>query len=113
MNPKIQKLIPKYIHEAFAKQGDTSEKAMKDIKIICKLFNPCGHGTWWLYENIEEDIYMAFCLLDNPGFAEIGTVSLEEMVALRLPMGLGIERDLSFEPGEKTLEEVWNEVKGK
>jgi hypothetical protein len=113
MNPKIDKLIPVSVQKAFAEQGDTSEKCMADVKIICKLFNPIGAGTWWLYEHIEEDIYMAFCLLDSPQYAEIGTISLEEMVSVKLPLGLSIERDLYFEVGEKTLEQVWNEVKGK
>ena len=86
---------------------------MKDIKIIAKLFNPIGAGTWFLYEHIEDDIYMAFCLLDSPQYAEIGTISIEEMLSVRLPLGLRIERDLYFEVGEKTLQQIWNEVKGK
>lgn len=107
----IDKLIPKGIQEAFQKQGYTGNKKMSDIKIICKLFNPCGTGTWWLYEHVEEDIYMAFCLLHNPQDAEIGTISLDEMLALRLPMGLTIEIDLCFKPGEMTLKQVFDEVK--
>lgn len=111
MNSKIKNLIPESIKQAFAKQGYTGDKEMSDIKIICKLFNPCGVGTWWLYEHIEEDIFMAFCLLDDPSYAEIGTISLEEMIALKLPFGLSIERDIHFPTGEKTLKQIWDSVK--
>ncbi|HUT86357.1 MAG TPA: DUF2958 domain-containing protein [Elusimicrobiales bacterium] len=106
------KLLTKAIENAFVKQGDTSEKSSKDIKVICKFFNPVGSGTWWLFERLDEDVFMAFCLLDDPTFAEIGTVSLREFQELKLPFGLGIERDLSFDIGEKTVQEVMDEVKG-
>lgn len=109
----IDKLIPKKIEAAFQAQGYTGDKSMWQIKIICKLFNPVGAGTWWLYEHVEEDIYMAFCCLGNPQDAEIGTISVNEMLALKLPFGLSIERDLYFEPGEKTLKKVYDEVKNK
>ena len=109
------KLLTKKIEEAFAKQGDTSNKSSKDIKVICKFFNPMGAGTWWVYERLEndKDIFYCFALLDDPTFAELGTISLKEMEALKLPFGLGIERDLSFEIGEKTVQEVIDEVQGK
>lgn len=111
MNSKFKHLFTNEIIRAFAKQGYTGDKEMSEIKIICKLFNPCGIGTWFLYEHVEEDIYMAFCLLDDPSCAEIGTISLNELVALKLPFGLGIERDIYFHSGEKTLNQIWDEVK--
>lgn len=103
-------LITKELQEAFKKQGYVGDKSFKDIPVICKLFNPMGAGTWWLYEHVEDDIYMAYCLLDDPTFAECGTISINEMKALRLPFGLGIERDICFEIGQKTLQEVIDEV---
>jgi len=104
-------LLTKAIEQAFKKQGDTSEKSSKDIKVICKFFNPVGVGTWWLYERLDDDVFMAFCLLDDPTFAELGSISLSEMKSLKLPFGLGIERDTSFEVGEKTVQQVIDEVK--
>jgi hypothetical protein len=104
------KLLTKAIEAAFKKQGDTSEKSSKDIKVICKFFNPVGAGTWWLYERLDDDIFMAFCLLDDPTFAELGSISLSEMESVKLRFGLGIERDTSFEVGEKTVQEVMDEV---
>lgn len=105
-------LITKEIEAAFQKQGDTSEKGMAEIQIICKLFNPAGAGTWWLYEDLGDGIYMAFALLDSPMFAEIGTINIDEMKALKLPFGLGIERDTSVKPFQLNLKEVYDKVKG-
>ena len=70
------KIITKEIEKAFQKQGDTSQKSMEEIKIVMKLFNPQGAGTWYLYEKLDEDVYMAFVNLDDPICAEIGTVSM-------------------------------------
>lgn len=105
------KLITKAVENAFKKQGYCGDKSMNDIKIVCKLFNPAGAGTWYLYEHIEDDIYMAFVTLGDPMDAEIGTVSLDELKSLRLPFGLSIERDMSFDPLSRTLKDVYDKVK--
>lgn len=105
------KIITKAIEKAFEKQGDTSQKSAKDIKIVMKLFNPAGAGTWYIYEKLDEDIYMAFVNLGDPQMAECGTVSMSELMGLRLPFGLSIERDMHFDPLSKTLEEVMDTIK--
>ena len=106
------KLITKEIERAFEKQGYTGEKTGDEIKIVCKLFNPIGAGTWYLYEKIDEDVFMCFANLDDPQFAECGTVSLSELKRIFHPVfGLGIERDKHFEPLKHTLKEVINVVK--
>jgi hypothetical protein len=105
------KIITKEIERAFEKQGDTSEMSMDKIKIVMKLFNPAGAGTWYIYEKLDEDIYMAFVNLGDPMMAEIGTVSMQELTNLRLPFGLKIERDRYFEPLSMTLKEVYDKVK--
>ncbi len=105
------KLITKAIENAFAKQGDTSQKSMADIKIVMKLFNPMGAGTWYLYEHVEDDIYMCFANLGDPMCAERGTVSMTEIESVRLPFGMSIERDMHFDPLSITLKEVYDKVK--
>lgn len=105
------KIITKEIEAMFAKQGDTSEKEMKEIKIIMKLFNPAGAGTWYLYEKLDDDVYMCFANLGDSEMAEMGTVSMSELMSLRLPFGLHIERDKGFKPMSITLEEVYNKIK--
>jgi hypothetical protein len=106
----IKQLLPKYIKDAFEKQGYVGDKKISEIKVVCKFFNPIGAGTWWLYEKIDEDIYMCFALLSEPMFAELGTISISELANLKLPLGLHIERDIHFEPFSKTLQEVIDNV---
>ena len=105
------KIITKPIEKAFEKQGDTSQLEMKDIFIIMKLFNPCGAGTWYLYEKLDDDVYMCFANLGDPMMAEIGTVSMNEILSYRGMFGLGIERDMHFESMKMTLREVYDKVK--
>ena len=103
------KIITKAIEAAFAKQGDTSQKEMKDIKIVLKLFG--GACTWYLYEKLEDDIYMAFVNLGDPEMSECGTVSMSEIMSIKFPpFGLGVERDKFFDPLSRTLEDVINTV---
>jgi len=97
-------LITKEIAEAFEEQGDTSEKLPEDIMVLVKFFNPLGFERWYLYDKIDEDIYMAYVNLGDIRFAECGTVSLKEIQSIRLPMGMRIERDIYF--GKPTLREV-------
>lgn len=106
-------LITKEIAEAFEKQGSMANTPPEKIPVICKLFNPCGAGTWYLYEREknEPDVFWCFVNLGDREMAECGTVSISEMAELTLMFGLGIERDKFFNPGEKTLQEVIDIVK--
>lgn len=105
------KILSKEILNAFNKQGNTSNKSAKDIKIIMMLFNPMGAGTWYLYEKLDDDIYMCFANLGDIDYAECGTVSMSELMNVRLSFGLHIERDKFFEPLSMSLEEVVKKVK--
>jgi hypothetical protein len=64
---------------------------------VIKLFNPLGAGTW-LAAELAEDGDTLFGLADlGFGCPELGYFSLSEIAAVRLPYGLFIERDLSFD----------------
>jgi len=105
------KIITKPIEKAFETQGATGHLEMSEIKIVMKLFGG-GACTWYIYEKLDEDIYMAFVTLGDPEMAEMGTVSMSELLSIKFPpFGLGIERDMHFEPLSMTLEEVYNKVK--
>jgi hypothetical protein len=62
---------------------------------VLKFFNPLGAGVW-LATELDADGDTLFGLADL-GEPELGSFSLAEMAAVRLPIGLGIERDLVFE----------------
>lgn len=64
---------------------------------VVKLFNPMGAATW-LVSELDPDGDSLFGLADlGFGSPELGTFSLSELASLRLPFGLGIERDILFE----------------
>ncbi len=61
---------------------------------IVKFFNPFGAGVW-LATELEADGDTMFGLADI-GYPELGSWSFEELRSIRLPFGMGIERDLLF-----------------
>lgn len=62
---------------------------------VVRFFNPVGHATW-LATEIDEDGVL-FGLADlGFGSPELGSFALEELESIRLPFGLGIERDVLF-----------------
>ena len=105
------KIITKAIEKAFAKQGATGHLEMSEIKIVMKLFGG-GAFTCYLYEKLDDDLYMAFVNNGDSEMAELGTVSMSELLAIKFrPFGLGIERDRYFDPLSMSLEDVYNKVK--
>ena len=63
---------------------------------VVKFFNPVGAATW-LFSELEADGDTLFGLCDlGFGCPELGSASLSEIVAVDLPFGLKIERDLCF-----------------
>jgi hypothetical protein len=63
---------------------------------VLKLFNPVGPATW-LASELDGDGDTLFGLADlGFGCPELGSFSLSELGAIRLPFGQGIERDLYF-----------------
>lgn len=61
---------------------------------VVKFFNPLGAGLW-LATELDADGDILFGLTDL-GEPELGYFSLEEIASVRLPFGLGIERDILF-----------------
>jgi hypothetical protein len=73
------------------------------ITPVVKLFCPWGAATWLISEIDPDEPWIAFGLCDlGMGEPEIGSVSLDELAALRGPLALQIERDLHFK-ADKTL----------
>ncbi|WP_449472593.1 DUF2958 domain-containing protein [Sphingobium chungangianum] len=81
-------------HDAHRAAADTD--ARHDPAPVVKFFNPMGAATW-LATELYDDGDTLFGLADL-GFdcPELGVFSLSEIVGLRLPFGLGIERDTGF-----------------
>lgn len=76
-----------------AQRADTAEP---DPVPVLKLFNPVGPATW-LAPELAENGDRLFGLADlGFGCPELGYFSLSEIASVRLPFGLGIERDADF-----------------
>jgi len=72
-----------------------------------KFFTPDSSWTWYASEFDGDDIL--YGLVD--GFeVEFGTFSLKELQAVRGPLGLPIERDVSFTP--IPLDQLYRELRG-
>lgn len=105
-------LIPTNLRLALNANGLTSRihaarEARFDPFPVVKLFNPIGAGTW-LASEIDADGDTLFGLADlGFGCPELGSFSLAEIAAVRLPFGLAIERDIAFD-GLAPLS-VWTE----
>ncbi len=70
---------------------------LKHQDVIAKIFNPFGHGTWYLINQDPEDPDYLWAVVDLME-VEIGSVSKKELEQTRVRFNLGLERDLYFEP---------------
>lgn len=71
-------------------------KCEPDPVPVAKLFNPLGAATWLCVE-LAGDGDTIHGLADlGFGTPEVGAFSLSEIASLRLPFGMGIERDIGF-----------------
>ncbi|HAZ11564.1 MAG: hypothetical protein A2X86_21610 [Bdellovibrionales bacterium GWA2_49_15] len=99
------KLLTQTIYSQLPKLYATEAVALKDKEIVCKFFNPCGAGTWYVIEGQQkEDDFIFFGLVDLHE-KEFGYFSLNELEALRLPFGLAIKRDIHF--SQSKVEKFW------
>lgn len=73
-----------------------ADRPEPDPAPVVKFFNPLGAATW-LATELDSDGDTLFGLADlGFGCPELGSFSLSEIASVRLPFGLGIERDLGF-----------------
>jgi len=75
----------------------TNGQCRGDHVPVVKFFSPVSAATW-LFSELDEDGDTLFGLCDlGFGCPEMGSASLAEIAAVKLPFGLTIERDLQFE----------------
>lgn len=90
------KLITKEIEKQVPAIGKNANSKMTDLKFWVKLFCPWSNWTWWV---AEADFKTGECFGLVEGFErELGYFDLNELMAIRGPGGLKIERDRFFEP---------------
>jgi hypothetical protein len=82
-------------NSAASRAAQASDDRFDPVPLL-KLFSPVGAATW-LATELYDDGDTLFGLADlGFGCPELGVFSLSEIAGIRLPFGLGIERDLGF-----------------
>ena len=93
----MMKLMTKEIEKLFKKTG--RQEDVEDPIVVAHFFNPSGSGDWWATEYFpEEREFFGYVSIFGDHCDEWGYFSLAEIASVKGPFGLGIERDLYFEP---------------
>ena len=95
------KLLTKALEARFAEVGRQESKGL-DAVVVAKYFTPDSSWSWFATESLPQD--REFFGLVQGMDTELGYFSLDELESARGPMGLKIERDLSWT--EMTIREV-------
>ena len=108
------KLLTQEIKKAMPPLYSGEEIYISNKIFVCKFFNPCGAGTWYVSEGSriwpedhDNDDWKFFGLVDLGMGQEWGYFNLSELESVTTPLGLGIERDIHFknEPAIKYLKD--------
>lgn len=91
------KLITKEIEKKLLTHPlySTDGNMVKDV--LVKFFNPCGSGTWYVFEAEKNGNDWEFFGLVDLFEKELGYFTLSELESIKLPFGLSIERDMYFD----------------
>lgn len=95
---ELDKLYQKHYNQF--ELGLTVEESVVEMK----LFNPAGVGTWLICEIDENGI--CFGAVDLGYGFEIGSFDLIEVMNLKLPWGLRVERDNYYTEGKPLKSEI-------
>jgi len=87
------KLITKELIKRFEEVGDQFEES--NPVFVAKFFNPVGSATWYA-SNYDPETNICRGYVTGMFEDEWGYFSITEMESVRLPFGLGIERDIHF-----------------
>ena len=105
------KLLTKALIKQMPTLDETSEISIEESFAYVKFFNPMGNQQWFLTAyDPEENLAFGYVNLNDPQMAELGYISIEEIEAVKLPFGMGIERDRGFSkiPLTEVIEAVQN-----
>jgi hypothetical protein len=98
------KLLTKATTKLLPPIGSTDGQPETERKVPVKFFDPSGAGTWFALEfDPEERSFFGY--VTGLGEDEFGYFSLDELEQARGRFGLGIERDIHWNP-TTTLAEV-------
>lgn len=97
----MTKEIEKKARAQYSKGNDLTQV------VVGKFFDPCSQWTWYLMNQDPEDPDYLWGIVK--GFeVEIGSFSLNDLITFKNKMGLGIERDMYFEP--QPAQEIYDKL---
>ena len=98
------KLLTKELKNKIPPLYSQDGKGLEAIAYV-KFFDPCGSWNWYVTEFDGEDTFFGLvCGFEN----ELGYFSLSELESVKGKLGIGIERDLYFDP--QPLKNFHNEI---
>lgn len=101
------KLFTKAIDKKLFKQYETGS-SLKNQKVVAKIFNPYGRGTWYILNSDPNDPNYLWAIVDLFEI-EMGSVSRAELEGIKVPpFGLPLERDTGFK--EVNALEFWDKL---
>ena len=91
------KLLTKEIEKKLPKLN--SQDGNPDARVYVKFFSPLHRWTWFATEyDPDHRLFYGYVWSGiDPSFDEACYFSLDELQAVRLPFGLGIERDIHWD----------------
>lgn len=88
------KLITKKIEKIVPQIGTNSNGKLEELNFYVKLFTPWSDWTWYI---AEMDFKTGKCFGLVCGFEkEVGYFDLNELIEIKGPFGMKIERDLHY-----------------
>lgn len=102
---KREELLPEEIRKQLPPLY--SQEHVEDPLVICKFFTPDSDWTWYAIEfDAQEGLFFGLVC----GFEmELGYFLLVELETSRGPLGLHIERDVTFKPMPLSEVKQWHE----
>lgn len=103
------KLLTKEIEKALKKTPLYSTDGQGDnAKVIVKFFNPCGVGTWLVTEGAQEEDgdWFFFGKVELGYDWEWGYFTLSQLQEIKLPFGMGIEREIYTPVKKRTVSDL-------
>lgn len=89
----MMKLMPEELRDRLPPLHSTDGD--EDPLVQAKYFTPDSSWRWYAIEYDDEDILFGYVV---GHYEEYGYFSLKELKAVRGPLGLPIERDITFKP---------------
>ncbi len=104
--PHYDPLLPDRIRRQLPRLYECEHQGLNAVARV-KFFTPDSRWSWYATEFDGEDVFFGLV----SGLAvELGYFSLSELLSIRGPLGLPVERDLYFVP--KSLQELMNRHQG-